>query len=304
MTTSAPDGRFHRPPSTFRSWVTRDGAPGPSGEGGFRAEAGRYLLYIAEGCPWAHRTWIVRRLKGLEGAVPLAIVAPEMSPRGWVFRRGDARYRDPVHDRDDLRAVYEAVQPDFAGRATVPVLWDRERATIVNNESSEIVRMFNDAFAGCGANDLDLYPAALRAEIDALNEHIYERLNNGVYRAGFATTREAHYEGVDQVFATLDELEARLARGPYLFGARITEADWRLFPTLVRFDVAYVSAFGCNLRRLVDYPRLWDYTRRLHREPGVAETVKLDVYREGYHSIPMAVGHRAIAPKGPLVNFE
>jgi putative glutathione S-transferase len=292
------DGRFERPESALRSWVTRDGAPGPTGRGGYRAEADRYQLYIAEGCPWAHRTWIVRKLKGLEDVIGLSKVAG-MGPESWVFDGSDPRYRDPLHDCKALHELYRLGADRYTGSVTVPVLWDKQTDTLVNNESSEIIRMLGSAFDELTANTTDLVPEALREEIDAVNDRVYHGLNNAVYRAGFAATQEAYDEAFDEVFATLDWLEKRLAKQRYLIGPTLTEADWRLFPTLVRFDVGYVSAFRCNLRRLVDYPNLWAYTRELYQQPGVAETVVLDVYKRGYHSIPLVRHPRGIVPRGP-----
>jgi glutathionyl-hydroquinone reductase len=296
----AADGRFQRPESALRCWVTRDGSPGPSGRGGYRAEAGRYHLYIAEGCPWAHRTWIVRKLKGLEEAISLSMVSM-MGPESWVFDPNDPRYRDHLHGRRALHELYSLGAEAYSGRVTVPVLWDKQTDTIVNNESSEIIRMFGSAFDEVIGNSVDLYPEALRDEIDAVNDRIYHGLNNGVYRAGFAATQPTYEEAFDEVFATLDWLEERLATRRYLMGATPTEADWRLFPTLVRFDVAYLSAFRCNLRRIVDYPVLWAYTRDLYQQPGIADTVTLDAYKRGYHTIPPVRHPRGIIPKGPAL---
>jgi putative glutathione S-transferase len=290
------DGRFQRPASSLRSWVTRDGSPGPSGRGGHRAEPGRYHLYIAESCPWAHRTWIVRKLKALEGVVGMSTVAG-MGPEGWTFDARNPKYRDQLHGVHALHELYGLGAEGYSGRVTVPVLWDTQTGTIVNNESSEIIRIFGSAFDEVTGSSLDLYPEALRDEIDAVNDRIYHGLNNGVYRAGFAATQEAYEEAFDEVFATLDWLEKRLAAQRYLIADVITEADWRLFPTLVRFDVAYVSAFRCNLRRIVDHPNLWAYTRELYQQPGVAETVVLDAYKRGYHSIPLCAIRAASSPR-------
>ncbi len=292
------DGRFVRAESPLRSWVTRDGAAGPSGRGGYAAEPDRYHLYIAEGCPWAHRTWLVRTLKALEEVVSLSM-AVAMGPDGWFFDDGNERYRDHLHGRKALHELYALGVDAYSGRVTVPVLWDKQTGTIVNNESSEIIRMLGSAFDGITGDETDLYPEPLRAEIDAVNERVYRGLNNGVYRTGFATTQEAYEEAFDEVFATLDWLEERLATRRYVMGAKPSEADWRLFPTLVRFDVGYVSAFRCNLRRIVDYPNLWAYTRDLYQQPGVAETVVLDAYKRGYHSIPLVRHPLGIIPKGP-----
>ena len=298
------DGHFHRPDSAVRSWITPDGSAGISGQSGYRAEAGRYHLYIAEGCPWAHRTWLVRSLKGLDDAISLSVSAGS-GPDGWRFESSDPKYRDHLHDRSHLHELYSLGADRYSGRVTVPVLWDKQTDSIVNNESSEIIRMLGSAFDEITGSSLDLYPAPLRDEIDAVNERVYHGLNNGVYRAGFARTQEAYEEAFDAVFATLDWLEERLATRRYLCGGALTEADWRLFPTLVRFDVAYLGAFRCNLRRIVDYPNLWAYTRDLYQQPGIAETVALGAYKRSYYSIP-GVGHPSgIIPKGPaLPDFD
>jgi putative glutathione S-transferase len=295
------DGSFQRPDSPLRSWVTPDGAPGPSGDGGFEAAAGRYHLYVAEGCPWAHRTWIFRVLKQLEKVVSMSIVAPRRSEMGWVFDPAEPRYRDLLHGREALHELYSLGAPGYTGRVTVPVLWDKKSERIVSNESSEIIRMLGSAFDALTGNRDHYYPDALRGEIDAWNERIYPGLNNGVYRAGFAGSQEAYEAAVDDVFATLDAMEERLGGQRYLVGPRPSEADWRAFPTLVRFDVAYVSAFRCNLRRLVDYPNLWGYTRDLLDTPGVRETVFPELYKRGYHAIR---GADAIVPKGPLIDWK
>ena len=298
------DGRFERAESLLRNWVTPDGAPGPSGVGGFAAEPGRYHLYIAINCPWAHRTRLVRHLKGLDGIVSQSIALPRRTDQGWVFDNGSTDFRDHELGKAALHEVYAEADPTYSGRVTVPVLWDRHQGVIVSNESAEIVRMFNGAFDRCGATDLDLYPADLRAEIDALNAEIHANVNNGVYRAGFARTQGAYDEAVTAVFTTLDRLEARLARGRYLLGDRLTEADWRLFPTLVRFDVAYHGAFKCNIRRLADYPNLFGFARELYQMPGIAKTVDFEVYKRGYYSPSPARNPFGIVPKGPFVDFS
>ena len=291
-------GRYVRPDSQFRHWVTADGSSG------FPAEAGRYHLYIAIGCPWAHRTWIFRKLKRLEDVVSMSIVAPRRTDQGWVFDDSPPRYQDTLLGKHYLHEIYTLAQPDYTGRVTVPVLWDKQRQTLVNNESPEIIRMFNSAFAAFTDDTTDYYPAPLRAEIDALNDVIYHTVNNGVYKAGFATTQEAYEETVDALFATLDQLEERLAAQRYLLGDQLTEADWRLFPTLVRFDAAYYGAFKCNIRRLVDYPNLWAHTRELYQMPGIAETVDLEIYKQGYYSPSPLRNPLGIVPKGPVVDFS
>jgi putative glutathione S-transferase len=297
-------GRFVRRESQFRSWVTADGAPGPSGEGGFRAEAGRYHLYVSLACPWAHRTIIFRGLKGLEKLVGLSVVHWENLAQGWSFEPGPGVIPDTVNGARHLHEVYTKARPTYSGRVTVPALWDKERATIVNNESSEIIRMFNSAFDGVGAAPGDYYPAGLRAEIDAVNARVYETLNNGVYRCGFATAQEAYDEAVVPLFGTLDWLEERLAKRHYLCGDRLTEADWRLFTTLVRFDAVYYSHFKCNLRRLADYPNLWAYTRDLYQHPGVAETVNFDHIKRHYYGSQRRVNPTGIVPRGPILDFR
>jgi len=301
-------GRFIRTDSIFRNWVTADGSPGPTGEGGFKAEPGRYHLYVALACPWAHRTVIYRALKRLGGAISMSIVEPLHRDNGWEFADSGIAHtpgatRDELHGARYMYEVYTRAVPKYSGRSTVPVLWDKRTGTVVNNESSEIIRMFNVAFDQWAERGLDLYPAAMRAEIDKLNAVIYETVNNGVYRCGFAAGQQAYEEGFDSLFRTLDELEARLGRNRYLLGERITEADWRLFPTLVRFDAAYHGAFKCNLRRIADYPNLWNYTRELYQIPGIAETVDIEHIKRSYYSIAR-VNMNRIVPKGPLINFE
>ncbi|MBN8920265.1 MAG: glutathione S-transferase family protein, partial [Rhizobiales bacterium] len=245
--TRSTGGRFERPASRFRNWITRDGSAGPSGEGGFAPAAGRYHLYVAHACPWAHRTMIFRRLKGLERLIDVSVVSPIMLGEGWTFRRDEGSTGDPVNGAERMWEVYVAADPRYTGRVSVPVLWDKERRTIVNNESSEIIRMFNTAFDGLTGNTLDFYPEPLRAEIDAVNDRVYAAVNNGVYRTGFATTQEAYEEAFLKLFDALDAMEERLGRQRYLVGGRLTEADWRLFTTLVRFDAVYVGHFKCNL---------------------------------------------------------
>ena len=301
--TSPADGAYRRPESMLRNWITPDGAAGPVGGADFKAEAGRYHLYIAINCRWAHRTWMLRKLTGLEDAVSMSIVLPRRSDQGWVFDEPTSRYGDPVLGAKSLHEIYVRAQPSYSGRVTVPVLWDKARETIVNNESSEIIRMFNGAFAGIANDATDHYPPAHRAEIDSWNAIIYETVNNGVYRAGFARTQEAYERAFDALFATFERIEARLSTQRYLCGERPTEADWRLFPTLARFDSAYHGAFKCNLHRLVDYANLWPYTRDLYQIPGIAETVDVDIYKRGYYSMSGARSPLGIVPKGPAIDF-
>ena len=286
-------GGFVRQTSTFRNWVTPDGAPGPTGTGGFRAEAGRYYLHVALICPWASRTLIGRRLKGLEDAISVSVVEPELGDQGWRFVAPD-----PVTGATWMHEIYTRADPHVNGRATVPVLWDKATGTIVNNESADILRMLNSGF-GALASGPDLYPEPLRAEIDALNAAIYPRLNNGVYRAGFATTQAAYDEAFADVFGMLAELEARLAAGgPYLTGPALTEADVRLFVTLVRFDAAYHGLFKCNLKRIADHPAVQAYMMRMLDLPGVRETVSIDHIKRGYYSI-RSLNPNGIVPRGP-----
>ncbi len=291
-------GRYVRARSGFREAITADGA------GDFPAEAGRYHLFVAHACPWAHRTAIFRRLKGLEDAVSLSAVAPRLGDDGWVFGDEERPSAEPVAGVTHLRELYTASRADFTGRVSVPVLWDKREGRIVNNESSEIVRMLNAAFDDAGAErpELDLYPEPLRAEIDAINQPVFEHVNNGVYKCGFAASQAAYEEAFDALFKTLDGLEARLGQRRYLVGDEPTEADWRLFPTLVRFDAAYYGNFKCNKRRLVEYPNLWSYTRELYQMPGIAETVRLDHIKRSYYGIAR-VNPTGIIPKGPQVDF-
>ncbi len=298
------DGRFVRRDSSFRNWVTPDGAPGPTGVGGFAAEPGRYHLYVSYACPWAHRTLIYRRLKGLEDKIGLSVVHWHMGEQGWTFAPGDGVIPDTVNGFECLHQLYTAADPRYTGRVTVPVLWDKERRTIVNNESADIIRMFDSAFDRVGATGPRFLRDRLRREIDTLNAEIYEAVNNGVYKAGFATRQDAYEEAVTALFATLDGLEARLSRRRYLFDAGITETDWRLFPTLVRFDAVYHGHFKCNLRRLADYPNLWGYTRDLYQVPGVAETVRLDHIKRHYYGSQTWVNPNGIVPLGPSLDFD
>jgi len=297
-------GRFKREDSSFRNWVTADGSPGPSGEGGFKAEPGRYHLYVSYACPWAHRTLIFRKLKGLENAISLSVTNWLMGSEGWTFELGPGVVGDPILGAGRLHEVYTAAKPDYTGRVTVPVLWDRERATIVSNESAEIIRMLNGAFDGVGARPLDLSPAELHEEIDRVNARVYDTVNNGVYKSGFATSQEAYEEAVRPLFDSLDWLEERLSGQRYLVGGRPTEADWRLFTTLVRFDPVYVTHFKCNLRRLVDYRNLWAYTRDLYQWPGVEETVHFDHIKGHYYQSHKTINPSGVVPLGPALDFQ
>lgn len=297
-------GQFVRVPSRFRNWVTPDGAPGPEGDGGFTAEPDRYHLYVSTACPWAHRTLIFRSLRKLKDLISLSIVDPIMDAHGWKFSDAPGTIPDTVNGKSRLSEIYLLADPRFTGRITVPVLWDKQRKTIVNNESSEIIRMFNSAFDAFTDAREDFYPAALRGEIDTINSTVYAKVNNGVYRAGFALTQEAYEEAFQKLFAALDELEARLGRTRYLVGNRLTEADWRLFTTLVRFDAVYVGHFKCNLRRIADYPNLSNYLRDLYQVPGVAETVNMDHIKRHYYMSHRRLNPLGIVPVGPEQDFS
>ncbi|MEX0707628.1 MAG: glutathione S-transferase family protein [Woeseia sp.] len=302
--TEATKGRFKRSTSAFRNWVTADGSPGPDGVGGFRAEAGRYHLYVSLACPWAHRTLIFRALKGLEDKIDVSVVHWLMKENGWTFADGDGTTGDQINGSEFLHEVYTAAVPGYTGRVTVPVLWDKQKKTIVSNESAEIIRMLNSAFDGLeGVVAGDYYPDALRKEIDALNERVYNTVNNGVYRAGFATTQEAYEEAVEPLFESLDWLDKRLGSRRYLAGDRITEADWRLFTTLLRFDPVYVGHFKCNRRRIVDYPNLWPYTRELYQHPGVAGTVNMHHIKHHYYASHDMINPTGVVPVGPDIDY-
>ena len=303
--TRSSGGAFRRTTTTFRNWITPDGAPGPSGEGGFAAESGRYHLYVAGACPWAHRTLIFRALKGLEAHISVDVVHPDMLDDGWSFATDyPGATGDSLHGSRFLREIYTRADPKVSGRVTVPVLWDKERETIVSNESSEIIRMFNSAFDGLTGNIADYWPEDLRAAIELVNARIYDTVNNGVYKAGFATTQEAYDAAVHPLFDTLDWLEQRLATRRYLMGGRITEADWRLFPTLIRFDPVYHLHFKCNRRRLIDYPNLWAYTRELYQWPGVRETAMMDHIVRHYHYSHDSVNPHRIIPINPVLDHD
>ena len=302
--TAASGGAFKRTTAGFRNWVTADGSAGPTGTDGYAAESGRYHLYVSYACPWAHRTLIFRELKGLAPHIGVSVVHPEMLADGWTFATdfpgatGDALFGLPF-----LRDLYTRAVPDVSGRVTVPVLWDRQSNSIVSNESSEIIRMFNSAFDGLTGDGKDYWPLPLRAEIEKLNTRIYDEVNNGVYKAGFATTQAAYDAAVVPLFAALDWLEARLADHRWLLGDALTEADWRLFTTLVRFDSVYHLHFKCNRRRIVDYPNLWAYTRALYQQPGVAGTVRMDHIVRHYHYSHDTINPNRIIPINPLLDF-
>lgn len=297
-------GHFIRSESQFRNWVTMDGRPGPSGERGFGAEPDRYHLYVSLACPWAHRTLIFRKLKGLESIISLSVVNSLMGSEGWTFDPGPGVIKDSVHGAKCLYQIYLAADAKYSGRATVPILWDKQRKTMVSNESGEIIRMFNGAFDEVGAKDPDYYPEPLRDEIDGINERIYHTVNNGVYRSGFSTTQKAYENAVTELFETLDFLEDRLTTQRYLLGATITEADWRLFTTLVRFDPVYFGHFKCNVRRLVDYPNLWGYTRDLYQQPGIAGTVDIAYTKAHYYGSHDSINPHRIIPVGPEMDYH
>ncbi|HXZ46872.1 MAG TPA: glutathione S-transferase family protein [Pseudolabrys sp.] len=297
------DGHFIRPATQFRNWVTPDGGPGPTGEGGFAAENGRYHLYVSLACPWAHRTIIFRKLKALENAISMSIVSPDMGREGWTFNISEGSSGDTVNGKSKLSEIYLLANARYSGRVSVPVLWDKKRKTIVNNESSEIIRMLNSAFDAFTNVHTDYYPAPLRAEIDRLNDLIYPNVNNGVYRAGFATSQVAYEQAFRNVFDTLDDIEQILSQHRYLAGNTITEADWRLFSTLIRFDAVYYSHFKCNWRRIADFENLSNYLRDLYQVPGVAETVSIEQIKRHYYGSQRQVNPTGIVPVGPQLDF-
>ncbi|MBC7155009.1 MAG: glutathione S-transferase family protein [Rhodobacteraceae bacterium] len=303
--TKSTDGKFVRPTSPFRNWVTADGGAGPSGEAGFKAESGRYHLYVAYACPWAHRALIFRAIKGLADHIDVSVVHPDMMEDGWSFATDyPGSTGDRLYGAAFLRDLYTRAVPDMTGRVTVPVLWDKAQDTIVSNESSEIIRMFNSAFDGLTGNSDDYWPKDLRAAIEPVNDRIYNTLNNGVYRCGFATSQHAYDEAVYPLFDTLDWLEDRLSTHRYLMGDRLTEADWRLFTTLIRFDPVYHLHFKCNRKRLIDYPNLWAYTRELYQWPGVRDTVNLDHIVRHYHYSHETINPYRIIPINPVLDYD
>lgn len=299
-------GKFEREAARFRNWVTSDGAPGPDGEGGFKAETGRYHLYVSMACPWAHRALIFRKLKGLERHISVSVVHPDMVENGWEFRPDEEAHRDHLHDYQCLHQLYTRAAPTYSGRVTVPVLWDKQKQTIASNESAEIIRMFNSAFDDLdGVNaELDFYPEALRAQIDEVNERIYHTVNNGVYKAGFATAQDKYEDAYHELFRSLDWLEERLSDRRYLVGQQLTEADWRLFTTLIRFDAVYYSHFKCNRQRLADFPALSAYVRDLYQAPGVAGTVDIAQIKRHYYVSQRTINPTQVVPVGPLLDFD
>jgi putative glutathione S-transferase len=297
-------GRFVRSQSQWRDWVTRDGGPAEGRERSFKAEPGRYHLYISYACPWAHRTLIFRKLKKLEDVISFSVVHHFLGENGWTFAEGDGATGDTLYGKDFLHQIYTKADPNYSGRVTVPVLWDRKEETIVSNESAEIIRMLNAAFDEWGDASLDLYPARLRREIDEVNDLVYAAINNGVYRCGFARTQEAYEEAFGELFDALDKMEDRLGRHRYLVGDTLTEADWRLFTTLIRFDAVYVSHFKCNLRRIGDYPNLSNYLRELYQTPGVAKTVNMHHIKQHYYGSHESINPTRIVPVGPELDFD
>lgn len=302
--TDSTQGRFVRTEAQYRNWVTADGSAGPTGDSGFQAEAGRYHLYVSLACPWAHRTLIFRALKGLEDMISVSVVNPLMREHGWTFDPDAGVVADPLNNADYMHQIYTANDPNYSGRVTVPVLWDKKQARIVNNESAEIIRMLNTAFDGIGAKPGDYYPQALRTQIDEINAQVYDRINNGVYKAGFATTTEAYEQAFWPLFDMLDELEHRLSNQRYLLGSTLTEADWRLFTTLIRFDPVYHGHFKCNLRQIADYPHLSAYVRELYQWPGVAATVNMQHIKDHYYRSHATINPTGIVPAGPLLDLD
>jgi len=297
-------GRFIRSDSQYRNWITPDGSSGPTDEGGFKAEPNRYHLYISYACPWASRAMIMRSLKGLEDIISVSVVNPLMAEHGWTFDPAPGVVKDPVMDADYLHQIYTKNDPDYSGRVTVPVLWDLKQDKIVNNESADIIRMFNSAFEGLGSSDYDYAPDEFLEAIDEVNAEIYETVNNGVYKTGFATEQDVYEEEVTKLFEELDKIDDHLETNEFLVGDQVTEADWRLFTTLVRFDSVYYGHFKCNIRRLVDYDNLWRYTRELYNWPGVKKTVDFDHIKEHYYRSHETINPNGIVPKGPEIDWS
>ncbi len=302
--TKSTEGKFVRKDAHFRHWVTKNGDAGATGDSGFKAEAGRYHLYVSLACPWAHRTLIFRALKGLEDIISVSVVNAYMGEQGWTFEEGQGVVKDTVNQASCLYQIYQRAMPDYTGRVTVPILWDKKQQTIVSNESADIIRMFNSAFDEIGATAGDYYPKALQKQIDSHNEMIYHGVNNGVYRAGFATTQTAYNEAVAEVFQSLEKLDQSLANQRYLTGDVVTEADWRLFTTLIRFDAVYVSHFKCNKKRIVDYPVLSNYLRDLYQYQGIAKTVDIDYIKAHYYGSHESINPTLIIPVGPELDFD
>lgn len=302
--TNSSGGAFRRADAQFRNWITADGSAGPSGTGGFKAQAGRYHLFVSLACPWAHRTLIFRSLKGLQDIIDISVVHPDMLSKGWTFTRDDhGATGDTLFGSEFGHQIYSRADAKFSGRVTVPILWDKQRDTIVSNESSEIIRMFNSAFDGVTGNRADYWPEDLRADIETVNTRIYDTVNNGVYKCGFSTTQAAYDAAVGPLFDSLDWLESRLATRRYLMGDQITEADWRLFTTLIRFDPVYHLHFKCNRKRLIDYPNLWGFTRELYQWPGVSETVGMQHIVRHYHYSHDSINPNRIIPVNPVLDY-
>ena len=297
-------GRFVRTQTQFRSWITADGSAGPTGQAGYKAEANRYHLYVSLACPWASRTLMIRTLKGLEDMISISVVHPLMLEHGWTFEEGEGVIGDPIFQARYLHEIYTAVKPDYTGRVTVPVLFDKKTKTIVNNESSEIIRMLNSAFDDLGAKPGNYVPDQWLEEIDTVNDFVYHRINNGVYKAGFATKQEVYEEEVAALFEALDQMEERLAGQDYLVGNRLTEADIRLFTTLVRFDAVYFGHFKCNLKPLTAYPKLWAYTKRIYQLPGMAQTVNFDHIKRHYYGSHKTINPTGVIPMGPTLDWD
>ena len=297
-------GRFVRTQTQFRNWITADGSAGPTGQAGYKAEADRYHLYVSLACPWASRTLMIRTLKGLEDMISISVVHPLMLEYGWTFEEGEGVIGDPIFQARYLHEIYTAVKPDYTGRVTVPVLFDKKTKTIVNNESSEIIRMLNTAFDGLGAKPGNYVPDQWLEEIDTVNDFVYHRINNGVYKAGFATKQEVYEEEVAALFEALDQMEERLAGQDYLVGNRLTEADIRLFTTLVRFDAVYFGHFKCNLKPLTAYPNLWAYTKRIYQLPGMAQTVNFDHIKRHYYGSHKTINPTGVIPLGPTLDWN
>ena len=302
--TKGSGGQFVRTSPQFRNWITYDGSAGPSGKSGFKAELDRYHLYVSLACPWAHRTLIFRELKGLQDIIPISVVHWHMAENGWTFKAGEGVVYDTVNGVENLYQLYTTAKFDYSGRVTVPVLWDKKTKTIVSNESSEIIRMFNTAFDDIGARSGDYYPKDLRDQIDKFNTMIYNKINNGVYRAGFATTQQAYERAITPLFETLDWLDLHLATHRYLVCGQITEADWRLFTTLVRFDPVYFGHFKCNLRRIADYPNLSGYVRDLYQQPGISGTVNMEHIKQHYYGSHETINPTKIVPLGPTIDYS
>jgi len=298
------DGAFIRKDSQFRNWVTIDGQAGSTGKGGFKAEPDRYHLYVSYACPWAHRTLIFRQLKNLENIISVSVVHPDMGDDGWAFSEFPGATSDHINEFNFLHQTYTLADSNYSGIITVPVLWDKQLKTIVNNESSEIIRMFNSAFNDITENKVDYYPESLRTDIDEINELIYNNINNGVYRCGFAKTQKAYEHAFDKLFASLDLIENQLSELRYLTGSTITEADWRLLPTLLRFDPVYVGHFKCNLRRISDYPNISNYLRDLYQQPGISDTFNLEHIKRHYYKSHASINPTRIVPKGPELNYD